>query len=262
MKWFKHLTTAADDPVLVDILERFGAAGYGVYWRLVEIVGREIKTPQDPPQVRMMVETWARMCGLRTRKGAPDISAFLALVGLLEDRGKIEVEWFLDGTRSGADGTRSGQDGTRSGQHRKLTSVHYLTIGLPKILKYCDEWIRKHRSHSGDSPEQVRSHSYHRSRIEVDKKRKDFKDLPADVPETSAVGPSSPPPGPGNGPENTRREKCTVLDCSRRPSLRVAGRLYCRMHDPDKVEPGIAVDLGKLLSDSEKFLGPGSRSVE
>lgn len=43
MKWFKHDTSARHDTKLKLLKKKFGAAGYGVYFELLEIVGENIK---------------------------------------------------------------------------------------------------------------------------------------------------------------------------------------------------------------------------
>lgn len=41
MKWFQHDTDAKDDIKLKRLKKRFGMAGYGIWWWIVETVGRE-----------------------------------------------------------------------------------------------------------------------------------------------------------------------------------------------------------------------------
>lgn len=43
MKWFKHDTAARHDTKLKLLKKKYGAAGYGVYFQLLEIVGENIK---------------------------------------------------------------------------------------------------------------------------------------------------------------------------------------------------------------------------
>lgn len=43
MKWFEHHTAASANPKLVKLRARYGAAGYGLYWYLVEKVGERFE---------------------------------------------------------------------------------------------------------------------------------------------------------------------------------------------------------------------------
>lgn len=41
MKWFKHETDAHTNMKLQSVIDRFGMAGYGLFWFLVEIAGKD-----------------------------------------------------------------------------------------------------------------------------------------------------------------------------------------------------------------------------
>jgi hypothetical protein len=42
MKWFKHFTDASQDEIIVILEHHFGLEGYARWWKLLEIVGREM----------------------------------------------------------------------------------------------------------------------------------------------------------------------------------------------------------------------------
>jgi hypothetical protein len=128
MKWFQHLTTAQDDEDLTALLERHGAEGYGVYWMLGELVGRNVKDHTDAPETEMLRATWARKCYVSERK-------FDQIVTFLHRRQKIDVRERVEGRHA------------------------YVTIRHEKVLKYCDEWIKKLRSKSGATPESLGTNS-------------------------------------------------------------------------------------------------------
>ena len=44
MKWFKHISDSLDDPFIFDLLDRFGADGYLVFFGILEIYSREFKS--------------------------------------------------------------------------------------------------------------------------------------------------------------------------------------------------------------------------
>jgi hypothetical protein len=234
MKWFRHLTTAGDDGDLVDLSEKFGAAGYGIYWRLVEIVGKEIKEPQDPPRVRMLTATWAR------RTYASNRPHFDRVRTHLEMAGKIECEFDGD----------------------------YLIISIPKLLKYCDEWVQRLGSRSGAARDSLGTNSgATRSRYKIRKER-EYLDLttpapgaqepPAPALSSTPTPPPEPPPTkpPGNGPPP--RDKCTRQGCNRRGTTRIDGKWYCSQDAQDVDNPPL--DLGTILSDNEKFLNTAPRT--
>lgn len=43
MKWFKHISDSLDDPFIFDLLNRYGADGYLVFFGILEIYSREFK---------------------------------------------------------------------------------------------------------------------------------------------------------------------------------------------------------------------------
>lgn len=43
MKWFKHISDSLDDPFIFDLMDRFGADGYLVFFGILEIYSREFK---------------------------------------------------------------------------------------------------------------------------------------------------------------------------------------------------------------------------
>jgi hypothetical protein len=47
MKWFKHISDSLDDPFIFDLLNKFGAEGYLVFFGILEIYSREFKTELD-----------------------------------------------------------------------------------------------------------------------------------------------------------------------------------------------------------------------
>ena len=47
MKWFKHISDSLDDPFIFDLIDRFGADGYLVFFGILEIYSREFKSKDD-----------------------------------------------------------------------------------------------------------------------------------------------------------------------------------------------------------------------
>ncbi len=44
MKWFKHISDSLDDPFIFDLMDKFGADGYLVFFGVLEIYSREFKS--------------------------------------------------------------------------------------------------------------------------------------------------------------------------------------------------------------------------
>lgn len=47
MQWFQHSTDSHDDPDIADAEDRFGDAGYSVFFKVLEIYGREFNSLED-----------------------------------------------------------------------------------------------------------------------------------------------------------------------------------------------------------------------
>lgn len=124
MRWIRHLTTAQDDPAMQELLDEFGPAGYGVFWLMVETIGRTIGPENQDPIVRKSLTRWASSCRVR----APFMSK---IVAKLDELKLIDAE----------------------------IDPPYIDVRIDNILKYCDEYAQKIRrksgSESGQTPERV-----------------------------------------------------------------------------------------------------------
>jgi hypothetical protein len=148
MKWFQHLTNASDDEDITALLEQFGPEGYGVYWLIGELVGRNIKDHQDDPSHSLLPATWARKCFISESK-------FTKIVNFLADRQKISLE--------------------RKDKH--------LVITHEKIMKYCSDWVKRLQREAGETPETRRTDSGGTPAIKKERK-KENKERKRDTPES------------------------------------------------------------------------------
>lgn len=92
MRWFKHLSEAADDEQLADILAEYGPEGYGVYWLMVEVVAKQMdKTLRC--DVEYSIEIWARKFFISKRKTCEYLQVFSEknLISSSESGKKITV---------------------------------------------------------------------------------------------------------------------------------------------------------------------------
>ena len=49
MKWFKHMTDLSDDPVIMELEEKYPVEGYRLYCKLLEIIGRQCPPDREDP---------------------------------------------------------------------------------------------------------------------------------------------------------------------------------------------------------------------
>lgn len=119
MRWYKHKTNAHSDDKMVELLRRFGPAGYGRYHLLLEHVGQKVKGSSGYT-VSHDLSTWAQI--LRTKSDSAEI-----LLGFCSDSALIVLG-------------HSGND---------------ITISIPKLLEIRDEYSEK----SGHGRENVPTNS-------------------------------------------------------------------------------------------------------
>jgi hypothetical protein len=58
MKWFKHMTASGSDPKLSALIDCMGMEGYGLWWRLLEIVGMDMDD-SDKCEVTYSLPRWS-----------------------------------------------------------------------------------------------------------------------------------------------------------------------------------------------------------
>ena len=126
MKWFKHMTASADDEKLAALVGQGGVDGlalYGAYWRMAEIVAKQMEGKTPSCSVTYPVWRWTQL--MFTRKShLSSVLSQLKKVGLLSAEGDPKTD-----------------------QH--------ITVRMPNLLKYRDEYSKK----SGHSPDIVQSYT-------------------------------------------------------------------------------------------------------
>lgn len=129
MRWLKHLTAAQKDPRMTEILEEFGAEAYGVYWLLCEEIASTMEKHSLVTELVHSELRWAQMVYCSPRK-------FRAICRRFAGIGLIEV--------------------TSQSDPRPIPGQlpnNRLTIGIPKLLKYRDEYSKKSGHLSGHAPD-------------------------------------------------------------------------------------------------------------
>lgn len=124
------MTSSHDDEKLADLISRFGHAGYGVWWLVVEIVASVLETGKEP-EVTYPVSKWSHLLSVR---GSHVVSTLV----------KLEVTHLVTVVRHDDD----------------------ITVRIPNLLKYRDEYSRK----SGQGPESVRSKNRDRERTDTEQR--------------------------------------------------------------------------------------------
>lgn len=138
MRWFKHLSTSQEDDIMAELISEFGAEGYGVWWIILEKIAVQVDE-KDTTYCRFSAKKWAGFGEVSTQR-------FRKVVKFLDE--KMSTFSVVD-------------DGK------------YIRIECPNILKYRDEWTKKKRKNSGETPEKLRSKSgvapeSLRSRVDTD----------------------------------------------------------------------------------------------
>lgn len=122
MKWFKHMTDSHDDEKLAALLAAHGLEGYGFWWMVVALVAKQIPKDGNVPEVSYPVSTWLRLTGVYHHK------KFRMFVECMNNLALISAT---------------------SNQHLAniyaLSTKDVLTISIPNILKFRDEYSKKSR---------------------------------------------------------------------------------------------------------------------
>ena len=120
MRWFKHFTDAGDDEVMAEMVGKFGMESYGLWWRILEIIARQMEKGSDRCSATYPKKKWRDLCSIYHQSRFDLVTIFLA-----------------------------------SREHPKLilsqSSDNLLTISCPKLLKFRDEYSRK----SGQTPDKI-----------------------------------------------------------------------------------------------------------
>lgn len=122
MKWFKHMTASWDDERLASLVGKGGDSGlalYGAYWRIAEIVAKQMDGAKPSCAVTYPVWRWTQLLFVRK-------SYLTSILVRLKKEGLLVVE----------------------GDPKTDQSV---TVKMPNLLKYRDEYSKK----SGVAPKSI-----------------------------------------------------------------------------------------------------------
>jgi hypothetical protein len=118
MRWMKHMTAARNNEVLSELLEFFGAEGYGVWWIILELIGAQMDK-SDKCSARYSIKKWSKSCHVSPKK-------FQKVVSFLSKLEQITAKVCTNNS-------------------------DFMIIECRKLLKFRDEYSRK----SGHTPDKL-----------------------------------------------------------------------------------------------------------
>ena len=121
MRWFKHMTCSYDDTKLSAMMDELGMEGYGFWWRILEVIAEQMDETGNC-FCTFSAKKWGNFFGFSAKK-------FRNFVGIFQNLKIFEVEF----------------------------SGNAITVTIPNLLKYKDDWSRKKARNSGVTPEKLRS---------------------------------------------------------------------------------------------------------
>lgn len=144
MRWFKHMTCSFNDEKLSAVVDELGMEGYGFWWRILEVVAEKMDENGEY-SVSFSPKKWGNFFGFSAKK-------FENFVRIFQKNTVFDVEF----------------------------SENQVTVSIPNLLKYRDEWSRKKARNSGVAPEKLRPS---RARLKDPDKDKEYSTPPVSPPE-------------------------------------------------------------------------------
>lgn len=123
MRWFKHISNSQNDETISELMDEFGAEGYGVWWIILERIAQLIDET-DRCFARFSLKVWATSARVSVKK-------FQNIIEFLEKKQVFNL---------------------------KLENK-ILTIECPKLLKYRDEWTERKAKVANKTPDKLPSES-------------------------------------------------------------------------------------------------------
>lgn len=123
MRWFKHMSDSQNDEKMSELMDRFGAEGYGVWWLILERICQQMDK-SSRTSARLSVKVWAKSCKV-SAKNFQKLATFLEKIGI----------FFLEFDEG------------------------YLTIDCPNLAKYRDEWSSRKENYKSKTRELLGSNS-------------------------------------------------------------------------------------------------------
>jgi Domain of unknown function (DUF4373) len=215
MKYVNHMSSSVEDEKHEALIEKCGMEGYGAYWVVAEKIAAQIRPECVSTSLTLSWRNWARhLRGM-------DVRSVKHIVRTMADVGLILLKIKEIGCTSASKNDRSTTDRKPIAGRSENELV---TVDMPNILKYADEYTRKLLTKSRQTPDKLRSDT-------------GFPAVPA-LPEQQDLTAGAPLGGseaPGGSPKPTRSKSACQhhLGCSKRGTIKSNGRWYCSGHDPE-----------------------------
>lgn len=119
MKWFKHISTSYNDEKLSQMTDMLGMEGYGFWWRTLEVVAEKMDETNNY-SCSFSSKKWGSFYGFSAKK-------FEKFARIFEKFSLFSVE-ILENS---------------------------ITVSIPNLLKYKDEWSKKKAKISGVTPKEL-----------------------------------------------------------------------------------------------------------
>ncbi len=136
MKWFKHMTLSSQDEKLAQVINKFGMEGYGVYWRLLELIAQQLDDTSSPaisyPPKVLVHNLWIT-CG-----------KLLTFLHFFTEIGLLSVKFTQKTTkRQPKDNQKIKKDEKKANEIDTLSTVESVLISAPNLLKFRDNYTQR-----------------------------------------------------------------------------------------------------------------------
>lgn len=137
MRWFKHMTSSYDDQKIAAVLDELGMEGYGFWWRILEVVARQLDENSEPA-CEYSAKKWGEFFGFSAKK-------FEKFVRIFQKNGIFLVEF--------------PENPEKFSQNNGKISKNTIRITIPNLLKYRDEYTERKAKKSGHNRNNIGTNS-------------------------------------------------------------------------------------------------------
>lgn len=122
MKWFKHISTTYQDEKIAKVIEVLGIEGYGFWWRMLEVVAEKME--KNETEITYPIKYFANIFGFSEKKFEKFLKIFQSFEIFCVNFEKKQENF------------------------SKKSQV-YVTVNIPNLLKYRDEYTERKNKKSG-----------------------------------------------------------------------------------------------------------------
>ncbi len=132
MKWFKHISTTYQDEKIAKVIDVLGIEGYGFWWRMLEVVAEKMENNET--EISYPIKYFANIFGFSEKKFEKFLKIFQS----------FEI-FFVNFEKK------------QNNFSKKSQTV--VTVNIPNLLKYRDEYTEKKCRKSGQTPDTIGTNS-------------------------------------------------------------------------------------------------------